>query len=87
MLYIRYLFFTAKVIFNESHWMNSNAAIIYTSHLMNIFGGKQIGLIWDKESSHYSEEVLEFIEQCNVDQATTTRIILDLVDERLTPII
>jgi hypothetical protein len=31
----------AKVIFNESHWMTSNAAIIYLSHLINIFKGKK----------------------------------------------
>ncbi len=61
----------AKVIFNESHWMTSNAAIIYISFLMNIFNGKRIGLIWDKHSSHHSGEVLQFIKKCN-DRETTT---------------
>jgi hypothetical protein len=77
----------AKVIFNESHWMTSNAAIIYISFLMNIFHGKKIGLIWDKHSSHYSDEVLQFIDKCNNQETTTTKIITETVDEGLTPII
>ena len=77
--------FLAKVIFNESHWMNSNAAIIYISYLQSIFRGKTIGLIWDKHSSHYCDEVVEFIEQCNADKATKKKIVLELVDEGLTP--
>ena len=67
--------------------MNSNAAIIYLSYLMNMFRGKTIGLIWDKHTSHYSDEVMEFVERCNADKATTTRIVIELVDEGLTPII
>jgi hypothetical protein len=78
---------SAKVIFNEIHWMNSNAAIIYSSYLMNMFRGKTIGLIWDKHTSRYSDEVMEFVERCNADKATTTRIVIELVDEGLTPII
>jgi hypothetical protein len=77
----------AKVIFNESHWMTSNAAIIYIAHLLNIFNGKRIGLIWDKHTSHYSEDVLNFIKKCNEDESSKTTIILELVDEGLTPII
>jgi len=77
----------AKVISNESHWMISNAAIIYIAHLMNIFNGKRIGLIWDKHTSHYSKDVLNFIKKCNEDESTKTTIILELVDEGLTPII
>jgi len=42
--------------------MTSNTAIIYLSYLMSIFPGKKIGLIWDKHSAHYTEEVLEFID-------------------------
>jgi hypothetical protein len=76
----------AKVIFNETHWMTSNAAIIYISYLISMFPGKRIGLIWDKHTSHYSDEVLQFIEKCNQD-TTTTHIVLELVDEGLTPII
>jgi hypothetical protein len=76
----------AKVIFNESHWMTSNAAIIYISYLTSMFPGKRIGLIWDKHTSHYSDEVMEFVERCNQD-TTTTHIALELVDEGLTPII
>jgi hypothetical protein len=76
-----------KVIFNESHWMTSNAAIIYLSYLINIFKGEKIGLIWDKHTSHYSEEVLQFIQNCNEDDSTTTSIVLELVDEGPTPII
>jgi len=54
---------------------------------MSIFPDKKIGIIWDKHSSHYSEEVLEFIERCNSDKLTHTRIVHELVDEGLTPII
>ena len=67
--------------------MTSCAAIIYISYLMSMFRGKTIGLIWDKHSSHYSAEVEEFVEKCNADKATDTRIVLELVDEGLTPII
>lgn len=78
----------AKVIFNESHWMTSNAAIIYISFLLNMFPGKKIGLIWDKHTSHYSNEVLQFIEKCNAEAtSSTSKIVLELVDEGLTPII
>lgn len=52
-----------------------------------MFRGKKIGLIWDKHSSHYSDEVLEFVERCNADKGTGTKIVLKLVDEGLTPII
>jgi hypothetical protein len=76
----------AKVIFNETHWMTSNATIIYISYLISMSPGKRIGLIWDKHTSHYSDEVLQFIEKCNQD-TTTTHIVLELVDEGLTPII
>jgi hypothetical protein len=55
----------AKFIFNKSHLMTSNAAIIYLSHLISIFKGGEIGLIWDKHTSHYSDEVLQFIKKCN----------------------
>jgi hypothetical protein len=67
--------------------MNSNAAIIYISDVMNMFRGKTIGLIWDKHTSHYCDEVQQFIDRCNADKATTTRLVLELVDEGLTPII
>jgi len=67
--------------------MTSNAAIIYISFLMNMFKGKRIGLIWDKHTSHYSNEVLQFIAKCNEQTTTSTKIILELVDEGLTPII
>jgi hypothetical protein len=78
----------AKVIFNESHWMTSNAAIIYISFLLNMFKGKKIGLIWDKHTSHYSNEVLEFIKKCNEEAtSSTSKIVLEMVDEGLTPII
>jgi len=67
--------------------MNANAAIVYLSYLMTMFRGKTIGLIWEKHTSHYCDEVKQFIKRCNADQATTTRIVLELVDEGLTPII
>jgi len=78
----------AKVIFNESHWMTSNAAIIYLSYLTNMFKGKKIGIIWDKHTSHYCAEVQNFIDKFNApENETGTRIIMELVDEGLTPII
>jgi hypothetical protein len=79
--------FLAKVIFNKSHWMNSIAAIIYISYLQSIFRGKTIGLIWDIHSSHYCDEVVEFIERFNADKATKTKIVLELVDKGLMLII
>jgi hypothetical protein len=82
-----FLSFLAKVIFNESHWMTANASIIYISYLIRRFHGKIIGLIWDKHSSHYCADVMEFIERCNADNATEKLIVLELVDEGLTPII
>ncbi len=54
---------------------------------MSMFRGKTIGLIWDKHSSHYCADIMEFIERCNADNATETRIVVELVDEGLTPII
>jgi len=78
----------AKEIFNESHWMTSNAAIIYISFLLNMFKGKKIGLIWDKHTSRYSNEVLEIIKKCNEEATSSTaEIVLEMVDEDLTPII
>jgi hypothetical protein len=67
--------------------MTANASIIYISYLMSMFRGKTIGLIWDKHSSHYCADIMEFIERCNADNATETRIVVELVDEGLTPII
>ena len=67
--------------------MTSNAAIIYISYLMNIFRSKTIGLIWDKHISHYSEDLLEFVEQCNADMATDIKVVIELGDEGLTLII
>jgi hypothetical protein len=54
---------------------------------MSMFHGKTIGLIWDKHSGHYYADVMEFIERCNADNATETWIVVELVDEGLTPII
>ncbi len=52
-----------------------------------MFNGNQISLIWDKHTSHYSDEVLQFITMCNEQTTTSMKIILELVDEGLTPII
>jgi hypothetical protein len=83
-----FLYFLAKVIFNESHWMTSQASIIYLKHLITLFPGKKIGLIWDKHSSHYCDEVMQFIKKNNNDNNNNnTTIIPALVDEGLTPII
>jgi hypothetical protein len=80
------LIITAKVVFNESHWMTSQTAIIYLKFLMSLFPQKKIRLIWDKHSSHYSNEVMTFIKDNNKDQSNPTLISV-LVDEGLTPII
>jgi hypothetical protein len=66
--------------------MTSQAAIIYLQHLLTLFPKKKIGLIWDKHSSHYSEEVMEFIDNNNKDPEKG-KIISAIVDEGLTPII
>jgi hypothetical protein len=45
-------------------------------------------LIWEKHSSHYDDEVLQFVNKCNNQETTTsTKIITETVDEGLTPII
>jgi hypothetical protein len=54
---------TAKVVFNESHWMTTQTAVIYLHFLINLFPGKNIGLIWDKHSSHYCDEIVKFIDE------------------------
>jgi hypothetical protein len=75
-------------VFNdESHWMTTQTAIIYLKFLINLFQGKKIGLIWDKHSSHYSEDVLRLIDNNNKDNNKKATIISALVDEGLTPII
>jgi hypothetical protein len=60
-----------------------NLHFIFNEH----FSWQKIGLIRDKHSLHYSEEVLELIDRCNSDKSTQTRIIHELVDKGLTPII
>jgi len=77
-----------KVVFNESHWMTSNTAILYICYLIKLFPGKMIGLIWDKHTSHVSDEVRAFIEKTNADpNIPGTHIVMETVDEGLTPII
>jgi hypothetical protein len=66
--------------------MTSQTSIIYLQYLNTLFPGKKIGLIWDKHSSHYCNEVLNFIHNNNKDPKNAT-IISELVDEGLTPII
>jgi len=85
-MYFILFFHTAKVVFNESHWMTSQTSIIYLQYLNTLFPGKKIGLIWDKHSSHYCDEVLNFIRNNNKDPKNAT-IFSALVDEGLTPII
>ncbi len=67
--------------------MTTQTAIIYLKFLINLFQGKKIGLIWDKHSSHYSEDVLRLIDNNNKDNNKKATIISALVDEGLTPII
>jgi hypothetical protein len=67
--------------------MTTQIAIIYLKCVINLFPGKKIGLIWDRHSSHYCEDVLNFIENNNKDENKKATIILALVDEELTPII
>ena len=76
----------AKVIFNQSYWMTSNTAIIYIAYLRSMFQGKRIWLTWDKHTSHYSEEALNFITRSN-EENKDTKVLVELVDEGLTPII
>ena len=67
--------------------MTTQTAIIYLHYLINLFPGKNIGLIWDKHSSHYCDDVLNFIEKNNNDNNKKATITLAIVDEGLTPII
>ena len=65
--------------------MTSQTSIIYLNYLISLFPGRKIELIWDKHSSHYSDDVMQFINDNNLKQKTT--IVPVLVDEGLTPII
>jgi hypothetical protein len=67
--------------------MTAIASIIYISYLISMFPGKMIDLIWDKHSSHYCSDVMEFIDRCKADKATETWIVMELNNEGLTPII
>jgi len=73
------------VVFNESHWMTSQTSTIYLNFLASLFPGKKIGLVWDKHSSHYGNEVMQFIKESN--SKNKTKIVPVLVNEGLTHII
>jgi hypothetical protein len=67
--------------------MTTQTAVIYLHFLINLFPGKNIGLIWDKHSSHYCDEVVKFIDENNNNNKIKATITLGIVDEGLTPII
>ena len=76
---------TSTVLFTENHWQTSSTVIIYLELLRKLYPTKRvIGLIWDKASSHYSEEVVDYITQSN--ETSTPKIIVDFVDAGLTSV-
>ena len=76
---------TSTVLFTENHWQTSSTVIIYLESLRKLYPTKRvIGLIWDKASSHYSEEVVDYITQSN--ETSTPKIIVDFVDAGLTSV-
>ena len=76
---------TSTVLFTKNHWQTSSTVIIYLQYLRKLYPTKRvIGLIWDKASSHYSEEVRHYIAQSN--QTVTPKIVVDFVDPGLTSV-
>jgi len=70
------------IIFTGVHWTK----LMKQWSMLKMFQSKKISLIWDKHTSHYSTEVLDLIANCN-EQTTSTKIVIKMVDEGLTPII
>lgn len=76
---------TWTVLFTKTHWQTPSTVIIYLEYLRKLYPSKRvIGLIWDKASSHYSEEVIDYIAQSN--QTATPKIVVDFVDAGLTSV-
>eukprot|EP00121_Abeoforma_whisleri_P005434 Awhi_evm2s4927 len=74
----------ARVLFNKSHWMTNEIAIIYLSEIKLMYPGRKIGLIWDYAAAHFSEEVIVWLENDNATNESGTIIILEYVDRGLT---
>jgi len=75
----------STVLFTSNHWQTSRTAIIYLGYLRKIYSTKRcIGLVWDKASSHISQEVRDWLEETNKTQLP--RIVVDFVDAGLTSI-
>jgi OTU-like cysteine protease/DDE superfamily endonuclease len=75
----------ATVLFTEKHWQTSATVIIYLESLRKMYhhaGKKVIGLIWDKASSHNSEEVVTYLNESN--QRCTPKIVVEFVDAGMT---
>ena len=73
------------MLFTENHWQTSSTVIIYLESLRKLYPSKKvIGLIWDKASSHYLDEVLDYITQSN--KTEIPKIVVDFVDAGLTSV-
>ena len=55
----------STVVFTPSHWMTTGMMILYFKQLKGLFPGKKIGVIYDYAPSHYSAEILEWINEEN----------------------
>ena len=76
---------TSTVLFTENHEQTSLAVIIYLESLQKLYTSeKVIGLIWDKASSDYSDEVVDYIAKIN--QTSTPKVVVDFVDAGLTSV-
>ena len=76
---------TSTVLFTKNHWQTSSTVIIFLVSLQKLYPTKRvIGIIWDKASSHFSEEVKDYIEQSN--KEVTPKIVVDFVDSGLTSV-
>ena len=54
---------TATVTFHPKHWFDEDITIEYLEHLLELYPGKKIGVIWDACRAHSTPLVLSFIEE------------------------
>lgn len=54
---------TATVTFHPKHWFDEDISIEYLEHLLELYPGKKIGVIWDACRAHTTPLVLRFLEE------------------------
>ena len=91
---------TSAVVSNPTHWMNQAMAIILLQWLTKVFPNKSIGwigettyqnfnvsigLIWDRSSTHYGEEIAAWIQNHN--SSSLSKFHVEHIPEGMTSII